>query len=589
MERTTIDHLRPEYWEAETRRLLAKAIGEFSHERLLHPELSGDTYVVVGRRYRWTFQARRLPLDHWIVDGASLECRDREDGDECELSAAEFIVDLREALGLNDVVLPVYLEELASTLNRAVWQRAHGQPSASELAEGDFQTIEAAMTAGHPCFVAGSGRLGMSIDDYAAYAPETAASVRLEWVALRRDESLFVSTEGDTTTMAKEVTGPDWDWICERLDGLHLTVDDVHLIPVHPWQWRNKIAIAFAAEIATGRIVHLGQGSCSYQAQQSIRTFFNRTDPSQPYVKTAMSVLNMGFMRGLSTDYMELTPRINRFVADIVHTDPTLQESGVRVLREHSAGGYWHPIYTACAPKGSPYRKFLAALWRESPIPYLDDDEQPATMASLLHLDEQGRPLVSELVRRSGISARQWLREYTEAYLTPLVHCLYKYGLAFMPHGENVILVLRNGRVRRVFLKDIGEEITFLNGITTVPEDLERVTEQVSDAEFPLSILTDVVDCFLRFLAGIMDDDGILPWSAFWEVVADVLERYQRRHPELNNRFARWDLRADTFRLSCLNRLQLRDNTSLVDLENQSDSLVYAGDLDNPLAAEHSE
>ena len=71
-------------------------------------------------------------------------------------------------------------------------------------------------------------------------------------------------------------------------------------MPVHPWQWENKLAVTFAAEIAQQHIIHLGTGADNYQAQQSIRTFFNRSTPDRCYVKTALSVLNMGFMRGLS-------------------------------------------------------------------------------------------------------------------------------------------------------------------------------------------------------------------------------------------------------------------------------------------------
>ena len=45
--------------------------------------------------------------------------------------------------------------------------------------EADFQTIEARMTEGHPCFVANSGRLGFGVAEYLRYAPEAAEPVRL--------------------------------------------------------------------------------------------------------------------------------------------------------------------------------------------------------------------------------------------------------------------------------------------------------------------------------------------------------------------------------------------------------------------------
>ena len=46
-------------------------------------------------------------------------------------------------------------------------------------------------------------------------------------------------------------------------------------------------------------------------------------------------------------------------------------------------------------------------------------------MASLLHVDGAGKPMVSALIERSGLEPADWLRRYFEAYLVPLVHCLY--------------------------------------------------------------------------------------------------------------------------------------------------------------------
>ncbi len=84
---------------------------------------------------------------------------------------------------------------------------------------------------------------------------------------------------------------------------------------MHPWQWENKLTVTFAAEIARQRIVYLGTGTEKYQAQQSIRTFFNTDQPAKSYVKTAMSVLNMGFMRGLSPAVHEGHPGHQRLAA----------------------------------------------------------------------------------------------------------------------------------------------------------------------------------------------------------------------------------------------------------------------------------
>jgi siderophore synthetase component len=583
---SAIDHLTPDLWQQATRNLLAKAIGEFAHERLLVPVKEGERYALAAGTERYRFAARRFKLDHWVVDPASIERTDGT-GDALELDAAAFFLAFRGELGLSDAVLPVYLEEVAATVNRGAYQIGEGLPSAAALVDEGFQAIEAGMTGGHPCFVAGSGRLGFTSEDYRAYAPETGAGVRLMWLAARREHAMFAAApELDFAWLLEtQLDADSREYFASMLTDRGLSYEDVFLIPVHPWQWRNKISVTFAPEIAAGRLIPLGEGHDEFQAQQSIRTFFNRSRPEADYVKTALSVLNMGFMRGLSTEYMEVTPAISDFVADLVHGDPTLKRHGVTVLRERAAVGYRHPAYTAGAPKGSPYRKMLAALWRESPIPKLAKGEQVATMASLLHVDGDGKPLASALIRRSGLRPADWLRGYLDAYLVPVAHCLYRYGLVFMPHGENVILVLKDGAVERVFFKDIGEECAVLEASTPVPEAIGRIRAEVPDDVRALSILTDVVDCFLRFLAGHLHLDGVLSEDEFWRVAAESLQDYQAAHPELAEAFARFPLFEDGFTLSCLNRLQLKNNQQMVDLENQEESLIYAGRLDNPLAA----
>src|SRR3546814_9279634 len=94
----------------------------------------------------------------------------------------------------------------------------------------------------------------------------------------------------------------------------------------------------------------------------------------------------------------------------------------------------------------SPYQKMLAALWRESPFSggRLADGERLATMASLLHRDPKGNSLVAAMVIASPVTPTEWVRSYLRAYLRPLVHCLLAHDLVFMPHGENLVMVLRD-------------------------------------------------------------------------------------------------------------------------------------------------
>ena len=596
----TVSHLNPERWAVANRHLVRKAIAEFSHERILVPDLireEGDgvgLYRVVSDddTVEYRFRARLLQLEHWSISADSI-ARLR-DGVELPLDAMDFIAEFHEALGIKMDMLPVYLEEISSTLAGHAYKQ--GKPFGSaELAAGvtggfdvaaDFQAIEHSMTEGHPCFVANNGRLGFGIADYHSFAPETGAAVRLQWIAVHRSKAVFTSSAGlDYRTHFEAELGPaTLAWFNAELSASGLDPEDYLLMPVHPWQWDNKLTVTFAAEIAQRHIVHLGTGDDDYQAQQSIRTFFNTTSPEKAYVKTAMSVINMGFMRGLSPQYMKATPAINDWLQELIGNDQELQNRGLAMIKESAAIGYHNHYYEAASAKGSPYRKMLSALWRESPLPLLEDGQQLATMASLLHVDASGVSMVSSLISRSGLAPTEWLRRYFEAYLVPLVHCLYEYELAFMPHGENVILILENGVPVRAIMKDLAEEIVVMGDRLELPEEVARIKAEIPAEEMVLAIFTDVFDCIFRFLGGILVEDGTLREEEFWGTAAAVLREYQERHPELADQFAMHDLFAPDFELSCLNRLQLRNNQQMLDISDPSGGLQMAGRLANPLA-----
>ncbi|MFG3180956.1 IucA/IucC family protein [Streptomyces nigra] len=582
-----VAHLSPHRWARANRLLIRKALAEFAHERLLTPEATGDGRYTVRSddgRTRYTFTAVRRALDHWQIDADSIT-RHRDDA-ELPLEALDFFVELQKSLGLSDEILPVYLEEISSTLSGTCYKLTRPQVPAAELARSGFQAIEAGMTEGHPCFVANNGRLGFGVHEYLEYAPEVARPVRLVWLAAHRSRAAFTAGVGvEYESFLREELG------AETVDRFHgvlrardLDPGDYLFIPVHPWQWWNKLAVTFAAEVAREHLVVLGEGDDEYLAQQSIRTFFNSTDPEKHYVKTALSVLNMGFMRGLSAAYMEATPAINDWLAQLVEGDPVLRSTGLSIIRERAAVGYRHLEYEAATDRYSPYRKMLAALWRESPVSRLEDGETLATMASLVHVDHEGASFAGALIERSGLEPAEWLRRYLRAYFVPLLHSFYAYDLVYMPHGENVILVLKDGVVRRAIYKDIAEEIAVMDPDAVLPPAVERVRVDVPEDTKLLSVFTDVFDCFFRFLAADLAAEGILDEDAFWRTVAEVTRDYQRSVPELAEKFERYDIFVPEFALSCLNRLQLRNNRQMVDLTDPAGALQLVGTLKNPIA-----
>lgn len=581
-------------WDEAERLVTAKAIGEFAHELLITPEpLESGAYALRipasddRQAVDWYFRARRYALEHWHVDPRSIERRTL-DGRIGPASATTLVLDLRDALSLDGDLLTTYLEELSSTVAHRVRTSDPSRPTSADLLDAPAHDVEAAMAEGHPCFVATNGRIGFSADDLAAYSPEAGADVRPLWAAVPKDVShLSHSDQLDEERAYRLALGDaQYERLQERMREVGVEPSTHRVMPLHPWQWSERVRTTFAEDVARRRIVLLGEDTDNHRACQSIRTWTNVDDPARPYVKTALAVRNMGFVRGLSPAYMRATPAINDYVASIVRHDATLEAAGFDVLTEFAAIGYTGDVFHRENLTG-PQTKMIAGLWRESAASRTPEGEQAMTMAALLHRDPHGRAFVTELVEASGLKAREWLRGYLDAYVLPVVHMLSARRLAFIPHGENIILRLRDHRVVGAFLKDIGEEVGLMDDGTSperveaLPTEIRRIVVEASSADIALGLFTDVFDGFLRFLAPILVEDGLLTEAEFWNEVSDVVATYEREHPEYATSLP---LRAPSFARSCLNRLQLRNPLEMVSLDDTVGSLIKTGEIANPIA-----
>lgn len=588
----SIAHLQPEVWAEVNTLFVTKAICEFSHELLIKPVVleqlkdGWNSYILKtdNPTIQYQFNAKPLALNHLYIESASI--KKYEESESVVVDGVLFIKEFRKQLGIKDTQMPLYLEEIISTLYGSAFKYLKGNPTSEELATSDFQTIEQSMTEGHPGFVANNGRIGFDSSDYRSYAPEAGNSFSLLWLAGHKSKAVYAATEALSydVLIQQELASETIENFKESIRNKGFDPDDYFFIPMHPWQWFNKLANIFSPEIATGNLICLGYGPDQYLAQQSIRTLFNRTNPKKFYTKTALSILNMGFMRGLPLYYLGTAPKMAVWLEALLYNDPYIQETGFRMLSEIASVSYVNPYFEEFGPHND-YNKMLASLWRESPIANITEKQQAMTMAAFLHIDHNGEALLPKIIKKSGLTVEDWLQKYLEAYLSPLLHCFYHFDLVFMPHGENIIMVLEDQVPVKSFLKDITEEACILNPEVKLPDHLKRMYAPVPEDVKLLSIFTDIFDGFFRFMSHILVAHTNFEEEQFWKVVADVIQEYQDRYPEKEAKFKQYDLFAPEFQLSCLNRLQLNNHKQMIDLDDPVALLQFAGKLENPIAA----
>jgi siderophore synthetase component len=581
----SIGHITKENWENANLLLIKKALSEFAHEQLIIPVLEGQHKYAVSTpdgKIKYTFKAKVLSLHHWSIEVNSIQkfVEDKK----VFLSLTEFIIEFKSVLGIPEMLLPTYLEEITSTIYSTAFKISNQKFTASELVNQEYQEIEHAMTEGHPCFLANSGKNGFNSLDFINYSPEANSPVQMIWLAGHKSRATFSCIESLNydKVIQQELDIEDYIAFKNTIKSKGLDTEDYYIFPVHPWQWFNKLTMIFSEDIAFGKLICLGYGKDIYSAQQSIRTFFNLSNPEKFYAKTALSVINMGFMRGLSPYYMESTPAITMWVDDLVKKDAYLQEKGFTLLGEVATLGYRNFLYEPLG-RAIPHNKMLATLWRESPIPKLEQSQKCMTMAALLHVDNEGKAFVKELIDASGISPKQWISHYLDSYLSPLLHCFYKHEMVFMPHGENLILVLEDNIPVKAIMKDITEEVMIFNPNIPLPEKAKRIYIDMDEKLKVLCLQNDIFEFFFRFLVAILHENKVMHQDEFWALVSNCILEYQIAHPALQSQFEKYDLFVSEFDACCLNRLQLKNNKQMLDLTTPTESLQFVGKLKNPI------
>lgn len=557
-------HLTDETWRSAGGALLAKMLQELAYEQLLEPVETGPGQfrVDLTGTASYEFAARRGAFGSWRIDAESVRrCADGTARPACD--PLLFLLDARSAISLDGDTAGHLFGELSATLT-ADTRLLECAPTAAELADLPYPELEGHQT-GHPWLVANKGRIGFSASDAARYAPESREPQRLPWIAVHRALATYRAVDGLTADrlVEHELDAAIRERFTEALARRTDRPADYSWLPVHPWQWDNVVVPLFASELATGRIVPLGDGPDRYLAQQSVRTFTNVDRPLRHHVKLPLSVLNTLVWRGLPTERTLAAPAVTAWIHGIAGSDAFLRdEARPALLGEVASVTVHHPWLEQIPGVPYQYQELLGAIWREPIAAKLENGERARTLAALLHVDNAGRSLLAELVSRSGLDAQSWLRRLLAALLPPLLHFLYRYGVVFSPHGENTIVVYdEEDRPVRLAVKDFVDDVNV--SAEPLPE-LEGMPEPVASMLLrePPEMLCQFIQSGLfvgvfRYLAPLAEDHLGVPEAWFWASVREQVLAYQARFPDLADRFETFDLLAPDLNRLCLNRNRL--------------------------------
>ncbi|MGH3834875.1 MAG: IucA/IucC family protein [Pseudonocardiaceae bacterium] len=574
--------LRAPQFEQVRRRLFRQLLESLLYEGTLAVHVTDDGRCAVdgtdehGDAVAYLFTAtRRYGFDR-VRLGPEPVLRRASGGGTAEAdSTTRFLSEVRDGLRADATRVPTFARELEATLvNDTLAQYVRAQRS-DVLRGSDYDTLESALTDGHPYHPGYKSRIGFDLTDNLAWGPEFAHAIHPLWLAAHRGTAtVSVSTELRESTFLREQLGRvSFEEFQHRIRRAGADPAAYTFVAVHPWQWREHVSHAFAAQLRNRELIVLGEDPHAHLAQQSLRTLACRDVPERASLKLALSIVNTSTSRVLAPHTVSNAPLISDWLRRVVAGDGYLRDEQRLILLGEVMGVAVDPMPVSALVRADTYG-VLACIWRESLHIQLQPEEQAVPFTGLTARELDGTPLVDPWVRALGV--RRWVEELVAVSVLPLVHLLQCHGIALEAHAQNMVLVHSAGRPRRLAVKDFHDGVRFSRRHLADPGRCPELTGtpahhtnrnsfvETDDLDLVTDFLLDAL-LFINLgeLAMLLADCYGFAEQEFWTVVGTAIQAYHRRFPELTDRFARFDVFKPTIAVEQLTTRRLLPDTEL--------------------------
>ncbi|PSW11052.1 IucA/IucC family siderophore biosynthesis protein [Photobacterium sanctipauli] len=426
-------------------------------------------------------------------------------------------------------------DEFTQTVRLCEWNTSY-LPIRPSRRRDSYTELECRLDEGHPYHPSYKARTGFSFEDHQQYGPEAESSFQLEWLAIKSTHLQMALPAKHDQFWLQQLGRESWKRLTSRLAECGARWGEYALMPVHPWQAKQLMNSWLPQQQRQAIIISLGAVGDNYIATQSVRTLANSSLSSKPHIKLPMNMVNTSSRRTLDPYSVCHAPAISSWLQSVVASDQAL--SNLALLPEF-AGALFKPPLTPIASE--PADGQLAMIMRESPLVALKAGEQAVPFNALMMVEHDGAPYIADWVEKFGLDA--WLNQLLDVVITPVWHLLVKHGIALEAHGQNMVLVVRDGWPERLIVRDFHESVEFNRDFLAAPERLPAFLAsgddyyQVESVELLRELVMDTLFIYnLTEVAHLLATSYHLSEQSFWSSVNRCLNQYLLAHPELSER-----------------------------------------------------
>lgn len=434
----------------------------------------------------------------------------------------------------------LFLNMLSESVRQTGWSLRHDIDTRDLLSKGGgefFQKMEQwASLRDRPFHPVAKAKMGFMQTDYQHYMAEFGHDVRLHWVAIEQkylecgcgvtgpqqvNPARFLLTSEQQCSLRREM----------RLRGLSQS----HIaLPMHPWQLRHVLPKQLAAELKAGVCVPLDFQGAAYLATSSVRSMSPKNN-SPHYLKLPLGIYSLGASRYLPAVKMINGQRSEKLLRRALTLDSELTQR-VFICDETR---WWAYMPENGSLFDEPPRH-LSAMVRSYPPELLEEPGyRLVPMAALgTLLPDREQHFFDDWLRYrqlppDAVSVMLLFKELCLSFFDINLR-LFRIGLLPEVHGQNAVLVWRDGEAAGLLLRDHDSLRLYVpwlldNGLEDPEYRIKPGHANTLYHDTPEDLLfylqTLAIQVNLRAIVEALASRYRIDETALWRIMRDALER----------------------------------------------------------------
>ncbi|HAT8178390.1 TPA: siderophore biosynthesis protein [Legionella pneumophila] len=387
---------------------------------------------------------------------------------------------------------------------------------------------------GHPYHPAFRAKTGFTRREVLQNSPEFQAKVSVHWCALNKTKIQSINPKIEYTNRISQEFPKEYFYWREKLLFSHINPDDYYPIPVHPWQWRNQLQMAFASLIDNKSLILLPHHQTLIPSLSPDIMMPTKSTQCTLKLATTLSTSLTGKLNN-SDNMVLLTSWLDSLLAKTNYYQNTLFIC--KNLENISAYDQ-----TLCEYN---QKKLLFGLY-QNPLHHIRQDQRVVPLPALLAASPcTNKPLLIEIIKASGLHPITYFTEYCHKILFGQLHLLLKYGIALEVEQHNILVIFNDNKPQGVIIREpsnikICHHELFKNvQKPDLPDHLSIYTKDLNTAR--TLFIQGALKNNLHHLIGCLRDEYQISEKTLWGLTCQVIKTiFQDLYKDIDPRILSW-------------------------------------------------